>query len=85
VIRGNLAPAMRHLYREVGIFASERPARRPVEQVERLHPERIHLMRGGSLPETTIAACVRGLRSEKWPSRQCVAWGEHSVRARCIR
>ena len=51
-------------YREIGIFAHERPVRAVVNRVERLDPDWIHGMHGGSLPRETIHHYVRALRQE---------------------
>jgi flavorubredoxin len=66
VVQENLAPEMCHLYREVGIFASERPVRMVVDRIERLDPEWIYPMHGGSLPKTSIPAYVHALRNEEF-------------------
>jgi flavorubredoxin len=64
VVTENLATAMCGFYREVGIFAHEDPVRQVVDRIERLDPDWIHGMHGGSLPRETIPDFVRALREE---------------------
>jgi hypothetical protein len=52
------------VYREVGIFAHEDPVRRVVDRIERLDPQWIHGMHGGSLPAAAIPSYVRALREQ---------------------
>jgi flavorubredoxin len=64
VVRENLGKEMCDLYREVGIFASEKPVRAALDRIERLDPEWVHPMHGGSLPKAVAAAYTSALRSE---------------------
>jgi flavorubredoxin len=64
VVTENLGSVMCELYREVGIFAHEDPVRQVVDRIERLEPQWIHGMHGGSLPRETIPYFVRALREE---------------------
>jgi flavorubredoxin len=64
VVMENLAREMCGFYREMGIFAHEQPVRQVVDRVERLAPDWIHGMHGGSLPDETIRSYVRALREE---------------------
>jgi flavorubredoxin len=64
VVTEDLGSEMCGLYREVGIFAHEEPVRRVVDRVERLDPDWIHGMHGGSLGRETIPCFVRALREE---------------------
>ena len=51
-------------YQEVGIFAAEAPVRRVVDRIEKLDPDWIHPMHGGSLPGDVAPAYTRALREE---------------------
>jgi flavorubredoxin len=64
IVRENLGKEMCHLYREVGIFASEKPVLQAVERIERLNSEWIHPMHGGSLPKSVAGSFFNALRSE---------------------
>jgi flavorubredoxin len=64
VVTENLGTEMCGFYREMGIFAHEHPVREVVERIERLDPDWIHGMHGGSLPRDTIPYYVRALREE---------------------
>jgi flavorubredoxin len=64
VVKENLGREMCHLYREVGIFASEGPVLQAVDRIERLTPQWVHPMHGGSLPKDVAAAFVQAMRSE---------------------
>jgi len=66
LVRENLGKEMCHLYREVGIFASEKPVLQAVDRIERLQPAWVHPMHGGSLPAEVAANYVRALRSESF-------------------
>jgi hypothetical protein len=60
----NLGPEMCALYREIGIFAHEDPVRQVVDRVERLDPDWVHGMHGGSIGRETLPGFVRALREE---------------------
>jgi flavorubredoxin len=64
VVSENLSSAMCELYRNVGIFAHEDPVRRVVERVERLEPEWIHAMHGGTLTGKIFPNFTRALREQ---------------------
>jgi flavorubredoxin len=64
VVTENLGSEMCGFYREVGIFAHEDPVRDVVDRVERLDPDWIHGMHGGSLGRETIPYFVQALREE---------------------
>jgi flavorubredoxin len=64
VVTENLGVEMCGFYREIGIFAHEEPVRNLVDRVERLDPDWIHGMHGGSLGRETIPHFVRALREE---------------------
>jgi hypothetical protein len=55
---------MCEFYRQVGIFAHEDPVRDVVDRIERLDPEWIHGMHGGSLPRAAIPYFTSALREE---------------------
>jgi flavorubredoxin len=64
VVTEDLGREMCSFYREIGIFAHEDPVREVVDRVERLDPDWIHGMHGGSLGRKTIPSFVRALREE---------------------
>jgi flavorubredoxin len=64
VVSENLGVEMCGFYREMGIFAHEDPVREVVDRIERLDPDWIHGMHGGSLGRETIPDFVRALREE---------------------
>jgi flavorubredoxin len=64
VVSENLGTEMCGFYREMGIFAHEDPVRQVVDRVERLNPDWIHGMHGGSLARQTIPHFVAALREE---------------------
>jgi flavorubredoxin len=66
VVTENLGAMMCALYREVGIFAHEQPVRDVVDRIERLDPEWIHGMHGGSLGREAIPHYVAALREERF-------------------
>jgi hypothetical protein len=65
-MREDLGREMCDLYREVGIFASEKPVRQALDRIERLTPQWIHPMHGGSMAKETAAHYVRALRSREF-------------------
>lgn len=64
VVRENLSSAMCELYRHAGIFAHEAPVRTVVDRVERLQPEWIHAMHGGTLTGQIFPRFVSALREQ---------------------
>jgi flavorubredoxin len=64
VVTENLGSEMCELYRETGIFAHEDPVRQVLDRVERLDPDWIHGMHGGSLRRETLPYFVRALREQ---------------------
>jgi flavorubredoxin len=64
VVTENLGPQMCGFYREMGIFAAEKPVRDVVDRIEQLDPSWIHGMHGGSLGRDNIHNFVRALRDE---------------------
>jgi flavorubredoxin len=69
VVSEDLGPEMCRFYEEVGIFAHEEPVRDVVDRVERLDPEWIHGMHGGSLGRETLPYFVRALRERPFAYR----------------
>jgi flavorubredoxin len=69
VVRDDLGREMCRYYREIGIFAHEKPVRDVVDRIERLEPEWIHGMHGGSLGRETISYYVRALREQPFAYR----------------
>jgi flavorubredoxin len=66
VVTEDLGSEMCRLYREVGIFAHEKPVREVVDRIERLDPDWIHGMHGGSLGREAIPYYVEALRQERF-------------------
>jgi hypothetical protein len=65
IVREDLGEEMCYLYREVGIFAAEEPVRRVVNRIERLDPQWVHPMHGGSLTkEDMVPSYTRALKNE---------------------
>lgn len=64
VIRENLSSAMCELYRHAGIFAHEDPVRRVVDRVERMQPEWVHAMHGGTLTGQIFPRFASALREQ---------------------
>ncbi|TMM18518.1 MAG: hypothetical protein E6F96_06115 [Actinobacteria bacterium] len=69
VVTETLGSEMCGFYREMGIFAHEDPVRHVVDRIERLDPDWIHGMHGGSLPRGTIPQFVRALREDPFAYR----------------
>jgi flavorubredoxin len=66
VVQEDLGKEMCYMYREVGIFAAEEPVRRVVDRIEKLEPQRIHPMHGGSLPKEVVPNYIQALRDEEF-------------------
>ena len=64
VVRENLGKVMCGFYKDVGIFAAEEPVRRVVNWIEKLDPQWVHPMHGGSLPRDVIPDYTRVLKDE---------------------
>ena len=62
VVREDLGKEMCELYRGAGIFAAEKPVIDTVNRIERLRPQWVHPMHGGSLPSDTFARYAAALR-----------------------
>lgn len=66
VVNEDLSPEMCGFYREVGIFADERPVRDVVGRIEGLEPEWVHAMHGGTLTGEVLPHYVRALREQRF-------------------
>lgn len=66
VVDENLGAEMCAVYREVGIFAHERPVRDVVDRIEALSPEWMHAMHGGTLTRGAIPHFTRALREQEF-------------------
>ena len=66
IVRENLGGEMCQGYRESGIFAAEEPVLRVVDRLEKLDPQWIHPMHGGSLPKEVVPNFTRALREEEF-------------------
>jgi flavorubredoxin len=66
IVRENLGKEMCQLYRKLGIFAAAEPVLRVVDRLEKLEPQWIHPMHGGSLPEEVVPSYTRALREEEF-------------------
>ena len=64
VVNEDLTPDMLGFYREIGIFAHEDPVRRTIDRLERLHPEWVHAMHGGTLTGEILPRYTKALREE---------------------
>jgi flavorubredoxin len=62
----DLGAEMCAYYREIGIFAHERPVRAVVDRLEALGPEWMHAMHGGSLTREAIPRYTRALRDRSF-------------------
>jgi flavorubredoxin len=64
IVQEDLTEEMCQLYREIGIFAAEEPVRKVVDRIDRLDPQWIHPMHGGSLLRAVIPRYIQALRTE---------------------
>src|SRR5918992_2884680 len=62
VVREDLGKEMCELYRGAGIFAADKPVLDCVARIERLKPDWVHPMHGGSLRSETLRAYTAALR-----------------------
>ena len=69
VVRENVSDAMLEVYRDVGIFAHERPVREAVDRLEPLEPEWVHAMHGGTIAGEALHYYVRALREQDFAYR----------------
>jgi flavorubredoxin len=66
IVKEDLSGHMCELYRQVGIFASENPVRRVVDRVEKLQPEWIHAMHGGTVTAEVFPRYAAALRQKEF-------------------
>jgi flavorubredoxin len=66
IVKEDLGKEMCALYREVGIFASHEPVLQTVKRIEKMNPQWLHPMHGGSLPEEVIPRYINALRKENF-------------------
>jgi flavorubredoxin len=64
VVTENLGAEMCELYRGAGIFAHEDPVRRVVDRLERLEPDWMHAMHGGTIAGEALPNYTRALREQ---------------------
>lgn len=64
IVRENLGQAMCQLYRELGLFAAEKPVLAVVARLETLAPAWIHPMHGGTLPSVVASDYIQALRTQ---------------------
>jgi flavorubredoxin len=62
VVTGHLGESACEYYRAIGIFAHEQPVRTVVDRLERLDPDWMHAMHGGSLTREAIPRYTEALR-----------------------
>src|SRR5262245_24027782 len=65
VVGDDLGREMCRYYREIGIFAHEEPVRNVVDRVERLDPDWIHAMHGGTIGRDLFPRFVRAQREAR--------------------
>ena len=75
--RGPHAPRCCGFYREIGIFAHEDPVRATIDRLERLEPEWVHAMHGGTLTGEILPRYTKALREEPF-AFQGKTWGARS-------
>jgi flavorubredoxin len=66
VVSENLGDEMINVYRAVGIFAHENPVRAVADRIERLAPDWIHAMHGGTLTGDALPYYTRALRDKEF-------------------
>jgi len=64
VVNEDLTPEMLGFYREIGIFAHEDPVRTTIDRLERLAPDWVHAMHGGTLTGEILPRYTKALREE---------------------
>ena len=64
VVNEDLGAEMCGFYREIGIFAHEDPVRATIDRLERLAPEWVHAMHGGTLTGEILPRYTKALREE---------------------
>jgi flavorubredoxin len=66
VVKEDLGSTMCAFYRDVGIFAHEEPVRQVVDRIERIAPDWVHAMHGGTLTGDVLPRFARALREERF-------------------
>jgi flavorubredoxin len=66
IVREDLSGHMCELYRQTGIFAAEDPVRRVVDRVEKLQPQWIHAMHGGTIATDVFPRYTAALRQQEF-------------------
>jgi flavorubredoxin len=66
VVNEDLGGEMCAFYREIGIFAHEEPVRRTMDRLERLEPQWVHAMHGGTLTGEIFPRYSKALREERF-------------------
>jgi flavorubredoxin len=69
VVTENLAPDMIASYRNLGIFAHEKPVRDVVDRIEALDPKWVHAMHGGTLTAEVLPTYMTALREQDFGYR----------------
>jgi flavorubredoxin len=69
VVTENLADPMCEVYRQVGIFAHERPVRQVVDRITRLDLDWVHAMHGGTLTGAALPPYVAALQRQEFAYR----------------
>ncbi len=64
IVTENLGSEMCALYRYLGIFAHENPVRDVLDAIDRLQPEWVHAMHGGTLTAQALPHYTRALREQ---------------------
>jgi flavorubredoxin len=64
VVREKLGMEMCAMYQESGIFAAKEPVISVIDRIEKLAPQWIHPMHGGSLPAEVVPHYIEALRTE---------------------
>jgi flavorubredoxin len=64
IVNEDLSDEMCVEYRSLGIFAHEDPVRHVVDRIDRLEPQWVHAMHGGSLTAEALPNYIRALREQ---------------------
>jgi flavorubredoxin len=66
IVTENLGSEMCALYRSLGIFAHEEPVRDVVQAIERLQPQWVNAMHGGTLTADSLHYYIKALREQQF-------------------
>ncbi len=69
VVSENLSAEMLEVYRGVGIFAHENPVRAVADRIEKIAPEWIHAMHGGTIAGEALHYFTKALRENEFAYR----------------